>query len=335
MYSNNGTLVRYLAVLLVVLQHGFMLSGRPDPTGRLGFWWIGNVGVLMFFALSGFLLLQRVRREPLGQFVRHRLARIYPMLIAVNLIVVLGGFVLTQLPAVQYFAEGGLSYLYRNLLWFGQPGLPGLSFPDAHGVRGEVNGSLWSIYFELRAYLLLSLLAWLGLVSDRRTLNLLVVIVVLLEPAQTWLHWGDPRAYNVTLAFLFGCMLASEAPRLPLRAILAAALVAAALVGAALLKIEQMPMWSVLMTFCLCAVTVGLAFGDVPYVAAADRLPDLTYGIFLLHWPVMLVLSTLVQPSPARFILGGLFVACCIAWPLHHWVEEPARRWAHRPRSGP
>jgi len=98
---------------------------------------------------------------------------------------------------------------------------------------------------------------------------------------------------------------------------------------------DQMPMGSVVATFCLCAITVGLAFGDVPYVRAADRLPDLTYGIFLLHWPAMLVLSTVVHPSPARFILGGLFVSCCIAWPLHLWVEQPARRWAHRPRPGP
>jgi peptidoglycan/LPS O-acetylase OafA/YrhL len=242
--------------------------------------------------------------------------------------VVLAGLVLTRLPAAQYFAEGGLSYLYRNLLWFGQPDLPGLSFPPVAGIHAQVNGSLWSIYFELRAYLLLSVLAWLGLAADRRTLNLVVVIAVLLEPAKTWLHWGDPRAYGVTLAFLFGCFFASEFPRLSLRATLAAALA-----GLALLGMPQVPMWSVLILFCLCAVTVGLAFGEVPYVRVADRLPDLTYGIFLLHWPVMLVLSPLVRPAPARFILGGLFISCCIAWPLHHWVEQPVRRWGHRPRA--
>ncbi|RZJ16140.1 MAG: acyltransferase [Haliea sp.] len=325
MHRNNGTLVRYLAVLLVVLQHGFMFAGRPDPVGRYGFWWIGNIGVWMFFALSGFLLLQRVRQEPLGQFVKHRLLRIFPMLITVNLMVVLAGLVLTQLPADRYFAEGGISYLYRNLLWFGQPELPGQSFRFTDGSHAQVNGSLWSVYLELRAYLLLSVLAWLGLAADRRTLNLLVLIAVLLEPAKTWLHWGDPRAYSVTLAFLFGCFFASEFPRLSLRATLAAGLA-----GLALLGMTQIPVWSVLMLFCLCAVTVGLAFGEVPCLRVADRLPDLTYGIFLLHWPVMLVLATLVPPEPASLILGGLFVACCIAWPLHLWVEQPVRRWGHR-----
>jgi peptidoglycan/LPS O-acetylase OafA/YrhL len=84
MYRNNGTMVRYLAVMLVVLQHGFMYGGRPDPIGRYGLWSIGNLGVWLFFALSGFLLLQRVRQQPLGQFVKHRLLRIYPMLITVT-----------------------------------------------------------------------------------------------------------------------------------------------------------------------------------------------------------------------------------------------------------
>ncbi|MCI4680442.1 acyltransferase family protein [Rhodoblastus acidophilus] len=89
MFRNNGTIVRYIAAYLVIIQHAYMLAREHDPFTLFRFhWWTGQTGVLIFFAFSGYILTTRLYKDNIYDFVFHRLFRIYPLLIAVNVITV-------------------------------------------------------------------------------------------------------------------------------------------------------------------------------------------------------------------------------------------------------
>lgn len=332
-HQNNGTLVRYIAVLFVCLQHGFMLAGAPDPLGRFGPVWIGHLGVLMFFALSGFLLVGKLQSDSLGMFVANRMFRIFPLLVAVDIGVIGLGYFFANERIGDYLDANSLGLLYNNLFSHGQTGIDGVAIgPVARdGLNRILNLAQWSIFYELRAYLLLVGLWVLGVLSDRRIFNAFLVAVVLFgSHAGSLLDWGDPRAYEVTLAFLFGVFLRTERLGLSFGHLLAAAAVGLASI---LLETDR-PYFNTVWLFCLCFVTVTVAFGRLPHARWAARLPDLTYGVYLLHWPVALLLTHAGIESPVALSIGSFMLAALVAYPLHVLLEEPARLLPRRLQSG-
>jgi len=54
---NNFDGVRLLGAVFVLLSHQFALSGRAEPL-IIGQHSLGNLGGLMFFSISGFLVMQ-------------------------------------------------------------------------------------------------------------------------------------------------------------------------------------------------------------------------------------------------------------------------------------
>jgi peptidoglycan/LPS O-acetylase OafA/YrhL len=85
--------IRYCAALFVVFKHACAITGHLEPLGGFrGRLLIGHTGVLMFFAVSGYLLIQRSRDETLTSFVLARVLRIFPMLVAVDLLTILAGY---------------------------------------------------------------------------------------------------------------------------------------------------------------------------------------------------------------------------------------------------
>src|SRR3954470_23246436 len=76
---NNFDVLRLIAAMLVLFAHSFDLLGRPEPLGYLGW---GDVGVTIFFAISGFLVARSWALNPrLGPFAAKRALRLMPGLI--------------------------------------------------------------------------------------------------------------------------------------------------------------------------------------------------------------------------------------------------------------
>jgi hypothetical protein len=124
----------------------------------------------------------------------------------------------------------------------------------------------------------------------------------------------------VTAVFLFGCFLASERHELDLRHVVIAATVA-------LVAFRFHAGWSqFVIFFCIGLAAVTLAFGRVPYLRWADKLPDLTYGVFLVHWPIMQIMLHARPMNAEALLAASLAASVCVAYPLHVLVEEPARR---------
>ena len=164
--DNNFNLIRIAAAFAVLISHSFPLangSGFPEPFSKLIGMSMGQIAVDIFFVTSGFLVSASIQnRNNLLEFVLARFLRIYPAMLVMVLLTVFGlGIFFTTLPIGDYLSDHKTHrYLFRGLtiiggVWFDLPGVF-KNIPYA----GTINGSLWTLPFELRMYLLLGF-TWL------------------------------------------------------------------------------------------------------------------------------------------------------------------------------
>lgn len=162
--KNNFDFLRILFASLVIVTHSYALIGLPEidimsafTNGRSS---LSFIGVRGFFTISGFLIFTSFERTqfPLG-FLWKRFIRIWPALLALLLVTafIIGPWV-TLLPLGLYFKDmNTYHYVYNNLLL-----LKGISY-SLPGVFGQnlyptaVNGSLWTLPYEVFFYLILTL----------------------------------------------------------------------------------------------------------------------------------------------------------------------------------
>jgi peptidoglycan/LPS O-acetylase OafA/YrhL len=185
--SNSLTIVRWGLALAVVLSHSFPLGGYHggvDPIYHLSGGQgvdLGALAVAGFFVLSGFLITRSYESSKnVGQFFWKRILRIMP---AFWLSLLLVAFVFGPLAWVHeghalsnYFSYGGQSpwhFVFSNFfLTVHQWDIRNLLMNTPYGRGGAVvawNGSLWTLIFEARCYIILGIFGFLGLLRYRWT----------------------------------------------------------------------------------------------------------------------------------------------------------------------
>ncbi|MGN6738350.1 acyltransferase family protein [Dyella sp.] len=121
---NNFDALRLMGAFLVLVSHQFALSGRWEPR-LVGDHSFGNLGVLIFFSISGYLVTSSWLNDPnMLRFAARRTLRMAPALCV-------------SMP----------------LTWAVIAALGLTGFPD--NPRHLTNGSLWTIKYEVACYALL------------------------------------------------------------------------------------------------------------------------------------------------------------------------------------
>lgn len=179
--ENNFDVLRLLAALMVLFGHSFDLTGTLEPLGQIHEISWGSVGVLIFFSISGFLVARSWDFDRhLGAFAAKRALRLLPALVVALLLsaLVLGPLV-TSLPLGAYFTDPSTkSYVLDNALLQSNFLLPGVF---AHTIYpNAVNGSLWTLPVEAKAYLLLAAFGVLGLLIRVRAVMLVFSVYAVL-----------------------------------------------------------------------------------------------------------------------------------------------------------
>lgn len=178
---NNFGLLRLLFASAVLITHAHVLSG--DPGGDLlqgatdnqaAFSWLAVRG---FFVISGFLVYKSFERSShVLDFLRRRFRRVWPALIALVLLTVFVlGPIVTDQNATHYFSKGA-TWRYAAMpitIVLGQVpyDLPGVFDKVPH--PGIVNGSLWTIAYEVLFYM-----ATAGLFVLKRSTKALRIVVL-------------------------------------------------------------------------------------------------------------------------------------------------------------
>lgn len=353
--------LRGVAVLAVVLYH-------------MGFGWMsgGYLGVSTFFTLSGFLITsilfnesQREQRISLARFWSRRFRRLMPAaLVTIALVLVVFGRTVATADQRLALRGDGLAALFYVANW--RFILAGAKYGDLTSAPSPLL-HFWSLSIEEQFYVVfpLLLIVLLRLTRARRVvLGVLLAGLAVLSAALPWLlglgtnraYLGsDVRAGEILLGALLALLLSVErirraiAVRYRPRGVL---LSVAALCGVLQLwwfiTVEQSSRWLyrgglplfALMTCVLIAasaIPVGpfrLAFAVGPLRWFGTR----SYGIYLLHWPLIIGARQAWPEAPNLLRSGGaVLLTLGLAELSFRLVETPVRsgRWPQPRRALP
>lgn len=351
--------LRAVAVILVVIYHLFPWSPLHS----------GFVGVDVFFVISGFLITSLLLRPSqagrlgsprrLLDFWRRRARRLLPALAVVITVCataawLLGGDLLVGMGR-QVLGAATFSYNWLAVA-------DGTDYFSA--TAPELFRNFWSLAVEEQFYVLWPLLLPLLLLVPGRWVR--VAILVVAAGASAW--WmvtlvaaGDvTRAYFGTDSHAFGLLLgialALAVVNMPEKAWmrrrgalsgalvvgvigLSAVVVAAVMPGS--MDAEAFPVALLLATLgTMCAIIAGSWpgswFGRGLDVAPMRWIGDRSYGIYLWHWPVLVLVLVGTQgvgPEagvPVWAGLATLVVSVGAAALSHRFVEQPLRLYGFR-----
>jgi peptidoglycan/LPS O-acetylase OafA/YrhL len=314
---------------MVVAGHAYVLSGRGavEPLAVHAGLSLGELGVSIFFVISGFLIAMSLERVgALSTYLANRCLRILPGLaVALALTAFVLGPLVTRLPASAYFsAPQTWAYVARNLVLYPVTyRLPGVfehtPYPEA------VNGSLWTLRLEFSLYLLLPALAAARL-AGRRGLAAVAGLAALAFVAAVAL---GPRAPAVGLigarnAYLF---LAGSALYAWREALWLRSWVALAAAAGFALAMAPLRLFAPGLELVLPLIVVGLGLRPAPGLRSAARFGDFSYGIYIYAFPLQQALMQAFGPARLPipvFLLASL--ACAVPLAAFSWwcVERPA-----------
>ncbi|MBP6644343.1 MAG: acyltransferase [Burkholderiaceae bacterium] len=322
--ANNFDGIRLIAAMAVVVSHQHTLTGRSSP--NLGVGDLGYLGVLVFFAVSGFLVMESwVRQAGPGLFLRNRLLRIWPGLaVSVLFMAFLVGPLATQLSLAEYFTHPDFFKFFKILYLDSLQVLPGvfvtLPYPNT------VNGSLWTVPVEFKCYLLLAGLGTLNLFRNKllgvATLSATGGFLLLVHGDQFDLHAPERRqGTEFSLVFLLGALMALTRPVWISRKATACA---GFLIAAASLIFVNLTLHAVLLLFGGVSVLLGTA--RLPVLSNLGKYGDFSYGIYIYAFPIQQLfiywgLLTLPFVTGLALTLIAVLLLAMVSW---HHIEKPA-----------
>lgn len=335
--DNNFDLLRLVFAGSVFLWHLYALSRAP-ALEVLTFVTSSNIAVKGFFVISGYLVMMSYENSSsVREYAEKRLRRIYPAYAAVVLACAVAGAFFTRLPLADYASADLARYLGANLVFlnFLAPNLPGLFEGQPYT---EVNGALWTLKIEVMYYLFVPVLAWLmGRFGRWRVIVALYVLSVLYTigtglsysytGAELWLRLQRQLPGQLSY-FLVGVGLYYLHDRLKGRW---TALAAAALLLFVTMTVSVNPLLTFLLEPLALGILVIFAATALPYLGNFARYGDFSYGIYIIHFPVvqLLVAGGAFGANPWAAAFAALVLVVGLSALSWYAVERPFLR----PRS--
>lgn len=344
MPHNYFTPLRLFLALCVALEHIFYFqNGEASALFELGHTSPGYFAVNGFFIISGYLITGSAERSgDVAIFFKSRILRIMPALIMLGLIL---GLVVTPLLG----SQSPLSVLTDKSTWrailelvtFVRP------FPEwpnllmaTNPFPGNLTGPVWTLRYEVLAYLGTGLLLMLGLHRNRALLVLMAGVATFLlaldlqtelitEASATLgalLRFGSCYLYGVG-AYLFADRLKFGPKTISSGLILGSAFI---LLG--------FPAGEIAINLALTPLIFAIAFMKVSAPRWVTNPPDYSYGIYIAHWPVYQILVETAdgQPIGWHLLMLGVPLTLLVAALSWHLLEKPClrlKRRAHRPAA--
>lgn len=342
-YDNNFNLMRLIAAALVILGHSYILTaqhGQKEPLQQLIGIDSGAFAVDVFFVISGFLVSKSyLKSRRVLSYLSARVLRIFPgLLVAVMFNVFVVGAIFTDLPLLAYLRrpEPWKHLLTNSTLIFRlvqlEYGLPGVF--AGNPVSGTVNGSLWTLPYEVWLYIALLAAGLMGAFKSRRVINSLFAglivanLVIALGLAQNpfvmlanFLRFSTFFGWGIFFYINRGCI--------PVSGIIAAGLVALAAFGWRTPALQTF-----LFPLALTYTIFWLAYIPKGAIRKYNRLGDYSYGLYIYAFPIQQSLIALMPDAKPLLVLAlALPITLGIAALSWHFVEQPALRAKQKMRA--
>lgn len=323
---------------LVIVSHASSFvygDGRMDPLRVFRTVTAGSAAVDMFFLLSGWLITQSwLSSDSNAAYVTKRLLRIAPAFVVAWLLSVMVGGALGEMST-------------DTPLW----GLIFFATPPHMADGTATNGSMWTIAYEFRCYLLVMLLGCVPAFWARRFILVTAVVSTFGFCMVIWLTWrGDlpllelPFKSNMILGhpwqsirflacFTLGALAFFNRQLLEAWATGYVASICGAITVVCL---GFQPLAEpVLMTFggiCL----YWLAFkANIGIFQRINARADISYGTYLYSYPVQLIIARTHPDYGWSAQVGlALLISWAMGWVSWKSIEEPALQWKRAAADG-
>lgn len=327
--NNNLDLMRLLCAYFVIYSHSFALSpsaGQEDFLSTLtgiGFIALSGVAVKTFFFISGILVTNSLLTTgSITKFVTSRFLRVFP---AFFVVVVLSALVLGPLLSTADFSTyisnpTTWHYISKTLSLNIQYDLPGVFESNA---INAVNGSLWTIPFEVKAYFYLLVLYILSfpLGKYRNYFIGIISIAIILEPLTPFKGMliaksDNPSIYGLYPFFAFGCLLSLAKDEITINICLPIAFFV-------IFMISKSDTYKI-MSFYLSASTLLIYISSLKIIMKVKVKHDISYGVYLWAFPVQQLISYLLPNSPYFNMSISLVAVTIIAYFSYILIESPS-----------
>jgi peptidoglycan/LPS O-acetylase OafA/YrhL len=315
--NRNLDFLRAFAVLLVAGGHSLAFFGFVAPLGPVQTYYIGKLGVYIFFVHTSFVLMQSLERSPgaYAFFIR-RAFRIYPL--AILIIVAVASFHIPQATISTHHFNGWQ--------WDSMDLFANIFLVQDFSFRVPILGQSWSLIYELGMYLFLPVLFLVARSVNRAvgvyflallaSLALYHPILVLGYPVVANFWYFAPCFLSGVVAYQIAKTKQSKLPAFwwPIFVLVITLLYSAA---------ETHPVYA----FCGLLGLVIPRFEQItfrPLVQACHYIARYSYGIYLTHTACIYF----AFERGARLPLGvriAVFLALLVSVPviLYHGVEAP------------
>jgi peptidoglycan/LPS O-acetylase OafA/YrhL len=332
-HENNFNALRLLAAWLVIVGHSYELILRKDPFLRaFGIDSLGGVGVVMFFAISGYLVTQsRLRIDNVWLFLWRRALRIFPALwLLVIISIVFAGPLLSRFSFSEYFSSP-TTYTYLRTLFLQNtsPVLPGVF--ENNPLQPGFNGSLWTLPIEAKCYLALAVFGlaqrrWLKPALGLAALGLFAIVFIHITRGVFRVAYFAAESYSVGKLvgpFVFGAIIACWRLERWLAPAIWIVIVSAVLFACAIGGESITQCWS-LVALAIGGLTLALGLQHWPLLAALTPSSDYSYGLYLYAFPIQQALIA-ANPNITPWILIALTTALALGFAVMSWhlVERP------------
>lgn len=329
----------------IIASHTAQLSGHSDLVQGSVFWFVENMLVPMFFALSGFLVAGSSTRLSPRSFLLNRMARIVPAL-AVDIVfaALIIGPLVTTLPLQAYFSDPMFHSYFLNIIGSIHFDLPGVFQGNP---SKNVNGALWTVPFEICCYVVLVGLMVSGAMKDAKWITWLTLGVLIagvaLRAMGPGLASGEPSLLKVAAlnlfgqrsslllqSFLIGVCLYLHRYSIPFsgRATLGliGGVVLIGVVGDAH-GVFSHPAADAILLPLVVYLTVAIGLSRVPPIPGFGG-GDYSYGLYLYHVPFMQLLIHVIPNAWTgtwwwTLFFVGFPVSLAVAMISWHLVEYP------------
>ncbi len=335
--------MRAVAVLAVVLYH----ASVPFLPG-------GFVGVDVFFVISGFLitshLLSQLRstgRIAFGSFYARRARRLLPAAFVVLAVTAIATVLwINPLWSTDRLKDAVATALYVPNYWFAAANTGYL----AENTVPSPFQHYWSLGAEEQFYLFWpALLLGLWLLARRRrtwmaigmvavAVASLVFCIAITTTNQPWAFFSLPsRAWEFAAGGVVAFLLARRST-LPVRLAVPASWIGLAMVLAAIFLYSGrtvfpgvaavLPVLGTALLIWGGATASTWSAGRVLSVAPLVFIGEISYSLYLVHWPLLIVPQTAIglgRTLPFWASLGLAAAAIPLAWVLYRYVETPFR----------
>jgi len=311
----NPGAFRLALALMVVLDHFFGLL-------------LGRAAVYVFFVLSGYWIARMWTdryadtASPYLTFIASRFWRLAPVMLAATFI---AGAIASFVLGADLLAISGASrahHAFSSMFFIGYAALPSPRWLEP----------AWSLDIEMRFYLIAPFLAaFMNRVSAARFLIVLACISAL-----DWMVAGTGLKFLILFAI---GMAAAHAKWEPSRAFAITSLMGGvAVIGAVVVSGFSDILFDRAFYTQNTALNWAVALLATPYALATctgpsdarDRMfGDLSYSIYLVHWPLVMILRAI---DGATIVTAYSFIAASfvLAYALLVMVDRPVQKWRAR-----